>query len=70
MHRYYRAIFAVYIDMGLSSNSPVVLTVVTSGQSFARSFSVKVGLSVCISICISVCAGVCKVILSQAVCMT
>ena len=29
--------------MGLSSNSPVVLTVVTSGQSFARSFSVKVG---------------------------
>ena len=35
--------YAVYVDMGLSSNSPVVLTVVTSGQSFARSFSVKVG---------------------------
>ena len=32
----------VYIDMGLSSNSPVVLTVVTAGNSFARSFSVKV----------------------------
>lgn len=32
----------MYVDMGLSSNSPVVLTVVTSGQSFSRSFSVKV----------------------------
>ena len=28
--------------MGLSSNSPIVLTAVTSGQSFERSFSVKV----------------------------
>ena len=28
--------------MGLSSNSPIVLTTVTSGQSFERSFSVKV----------------------------
>ena len=28
--------------MGLNNNSPVVLTVVTSGTSFARSFSVKV----------------------------
>ena len=28
--------------MGISSNSPVVLTTVTSGQSFERSFSVKV----------------------------
>ena len=28
--------------MGLNNNSPVVLTVVTSGVSFARSFSVKV----------------------------
>ena len=36
--------------MGLSSNSPVVLTVVTSGQSFARSFSVKVGRSLCICV--------------------
>ena len=35
-------LFAVYIDMGLSSNSPIVLTVVTSGQSFDRSFSIKV----------------------------
>ena len=35
-------IFSVYIDMGLSSNSPIVLTTVTSGQSFERSFSVKV----------------------------
>ena len=33
---------AVYVDMGLSSNSPIVLTAVTSGQSFERSFSVKV----------------------------
>ena len=32
----------VYIDMGLSSNSPIVLTVVTSGQSFERSFSVQI----------------------------
>ena len=37
-----RTIIAVYIDMGLSNNSPVVLTVVTSGASFSRSFSVKV----------------------------
>ena len=49
----YRLFYAVYIDMGLSSNSPVVLTVVTSGQSFARSFSVKVGISV--NICIYIC---------------
>ena len=28
--------------MGLSTNSPVVLTVVTAGNSFSRSFSVKV----------------------------
>ena len=64
---------AVYIDMGLSSNSPVVLTVVTSGQSFARSFSVKVRICVCVCICIFVytcifvciCVCVCKVILGQ-----
>ena len=43
--------FAVYIDMGLSSNSPVVLTVVTSGQSFARSFSVKVRICICVCVC-------------------
>ena len=35
-------IFSVYIDMGLSTNSPVVLTAVTSGQSFERSFSVQI----------------------------
>lgn len=35
-------IFSVYVDMGLASSSPVVLTAVTSGASFARSFSVKV----------------------------
>ena len=35
-------IVSVYIDMGLSSNSPIVLTVVTSGQSFERSFSVQI----------------------------
>merc|ERR1712083_908779 len=40
----------MYIDMGLSSNSPVVLTVVTSGQSFARSFSVKVTQIDCYSL--------------------
>ena len=28
--------------MGLSTNSPVVLTAVTSGQSFERSFSVQI----------------------------
>ena len=32
----------MYIDMGLSSNSPVVLTTVTSGQSFERSFSIQI----------------------------
>ncbi|TRY63236.1 hypothetical protein TCAL_11572 [Tigriopus californicus] len=32
----------LYVDMGLASSSPVVLTAVTSGASFARSFSVKV----------------------------
>jgi len=32
----------MYVDMGLSTNSPVVLTVVTAGNSFSRSFSVKV----------------------------
>ncbi|XP_023335594.1 uncharacterized protein LOC111706787 isoform X2 [Eurytemora carolleeae] len=32
----------LYVDMGLSSSSPVVLTVVTAGTSFARSFSIKV----------------------------
>ena len=35
-------ICVVYVDMGLSSSSPVVLTVVTAGNSFARSFSIKV----------------------------
>merc|ERR1712223_1641908 len=40
----------MYVDMGLSSNSPVVLTVVTSGQSFARSFSVKVTQIDCYSL--------------------
>jgi len=32
----------MYVDMGLSTNSPVVLTVVSAGNSFSRSFSVKV----------------------------
>ena len=40
----------MYIDMGLSTNSPVVLTVVTSGASFARSFSVKVTQIECSSL--------------------
>ena len=32
----------MYVDMGLSSNNPVVLTVVTAGSSFSRTFSVKI----------------------------
>ncbi|XP_040576960.1 uncharacterized protein [Lepeophtheirus salmonis] len=32
----------MYVDMGMSSNSPITLTVVTSGKSFSRSFSIKV----------------------------
>ena len=32
----------MYVDMGLSSNNPVVLTVVTAGTSFSRTFSVKI----------------------------
>ena len=45
--------------MGLSSNSPVVLTVVTSGQSFARSFSVKVG-----DVFVFVFSYICKLVLA------
>ena len=33
---------SVYVDMGLSSNNPITLTVVSSGNSFSRSFSIKV----------------------------
>ena len=40
----------VYVDMGLSTNSPVVLTVVTAGNSFARSFSIKVSQIECNSL--------------------
>jgi len=40
----------MYVDMGLATNSPVVLTVVTSGVSFARSFSVKVTQIECTSL--------------------
>ncbi|XP_023341394.1 uncharacterized protein LOC111711301 [Eurytemora carolleeae] len=40
----------MYVDMGLSSNSPIVLTVVTSGASFQRSFSVKVTQIECSSL--------------------
>ena len=36
------SVCAVYVDMGLSSNNPVVLTVVTAGTSFSRTFSVKI----------------------------
>merc|ERR1711953_343802 len=32
----------MYVDMGLSSNNPITLTVVSSGNSFSRSFSIKV----------------------------
>ena len=40
----------MYIDMGLSNDNPVVLTVVTSGASFDRSFSVKVTQIECTSL--------------------
>jgi len=40
----------MYVDMGLSTNSPVVLTVVTAGNSFARSFSIKVSQIECNSL--------------------
>ena len=40
----------VYVDMGLSTNSPIVLTVVTAGPSFARSFSIKVSQIECDSL--------------------
>lgn len=43
-------IISVYIDMGLSNDNPVVLTVVTSGASFDRSFSVKVTQIECTSL--------------------
>lgn len=33
---------AVYVDMGLDNNNPIVLTVVSSGASFERSFNIKV----------------------------
>jgi hypothetical protein len=36
--------------MGLSSNNPVTLTVVTSGASFARSFSIRVCQIECTSL--------------------
>ena len=36
--------------MGLSSNSPVVLTTVTSGQSFERSFSIQISQIECDSL--------------------
>jgi len=32
----------MYVDMGLSTNNPITLTVVSSGVSFSRSFSIKV----------------------------
>ena len=40
----------VYIDMGLATNSQVVVTVITSGASFARSFSIKVSQIECTSL--------------------
>ena len=41
---------SVYVDMGLSSNNPITLTVVTSGSSFSRSFSIKVTQIDCYSL--------------------
>jgi len=49
---------SVYVDMGLSSNSPIVLTVVTSGSSFERSFSVKVTQIECSSLSKGIKTGV------------
>lgn len=40
----------IYVDMGLSSNNPITLTVVTSGSSFSRSFSIKVTQLDCYSL--------------------
>merc|ERR1712032_950288 len=40
----------MYVDMGLSSNNPVVLTVVTAGASFSRTFSVKITQIECTSL--------------------
>jgi len=40
----------MYIDMGLATNAPITLTVVTSGASFSRSFSIKVTQIECSSL--------------------
>merc|ERR1719312_1036102 len=40
----------MYVDLGLSTNSPAVLTIVTSGVSFDRSFSIKVTQIECSSL--------------------
>ena len=40
----------VYVDMGLASNAPIMLTSVTSGASFSRSFSIKVTQIDCYSL--------------------
>ena len=42
--------FLVYVDMGLASNAPIMLTSVTSGASFSRSFSIKVTQIDCYSL--------------------
>ena len=44
-------LFTVYVDMGLATNNPITLTVVTSsGNSFSRSFSIKVTQIDCTSL--------------------
>jgi len=40
----------MYVDMGLASNAPIMLTSVTSGASFSRSFSIKVTQIDCYSL--------------------
>ena len=42
--------YLVYVDMGLASNAPIMLTSVTSGASFSRSFSIKVTQIDCYSL--------------------
>ena len=42
--------YSVYVDMGLASNAPIMLTSVTSGASFSRSFSIKVTQIDCYSL--------------------
>ena len=64
----YRSAFhfiSVYVDMGLSSNNPITLTVVTSGSSFSRSFSIKVTQIDCYSLN----KGTTKALIAMRICI-